>query len=119
MSGPARKTILGLALAVSLGVVVTPAEAAPSCIGRLPTVCTFSYTGAPEAWVVPVGVTSAVFDLFGAAGGNFPVVAGAPFPAGSGGWGAHVHATLALTPGATLNMRVGGVGQDGGDVHLA
>ena len=64
-----------------------------------------------RAWVVPAGVTSAVFDLHGAAGGSLGVVHNAP--GGFGGKGARVQATVALTPGATLNMRVGGVGQDG------
>ena len=71
---PARKTMLGLCLAAGLVFAVTPALAAlPSggCVVGATTTCTFNYTGAAEAWVVPAGVTSAVFDLFGAAGGQF------------------------------------------------
>jgi hypothetical protein len=33
-------------------------------------------------------------------------------PGGAGGKGAHLQATVALTPGATLKMRVGGKGED-------
>jgi hypothetical protein len=113
MFAPGRKTILGCAIAASLVLAVTPAQAAPSggCVIGATTTCTFVYTGAAEAWVVPAAVTSAVFDLYGAAGGSF-----APFGAfagGAGGKGGHVRATLALTPGETLNMRVGGAGQNG------
>ena len=46
------------------------------------------------------GVTSATFDLHGAAGGSFAPIGF--LPGGSGGKGGHVQATVALTPGATL-----------------
>jgi hypothetical protein len=110
---PTRKMMLGLCLAAGLVFAVTPALAVPSggCVVGATTTCTFNYTGAPEAWVVPAGVSSATFDLFGGQGGNF--AAAALLPGGSGGQGGHVHATVALTPGATLNMRVGGKGTDG------
>ena len=114
MSVPARKTMLGLCLAAALVFAVTPALAAPpsgGCVVGATTTCTFNYTGAPEAWVVPAGVTSAVFDLYGAAGGN--MAAFSVLPGGSGGKGGHVQATVALTAGASLNMRVGGKGTDG------
>src|SRR5262249_3422088 len=75
------------------------------------TSCTFTYTGAAEAWVVPAGVTSAVFAVYGAQGGNFTPLGASP--GGSGGMGGAVIAALALTPGATLNMRVGGEGSQG------
>jgi hypothetical protein len=110
MSVPARKTIFGLVLAASLLVAIGSAHAAPSCVTGATTTCTFSYTGAPEAWVVPAGVTSAVFDLYGAAGGNSAVQG---WPGGLGGKGGHVQATVLLTPLQTLNMRVGGKGTDG------
>jgi len=112
MFASARKTILGLVLVASLVFGVSATQAAPSggCVVGATTTCTFIYTGAPEAWVVPAGVTSAVFDLFGAQGGNFAPLNN--FPGGAGGKGGHVQATVALTPGATLNMRVGGKGSD-------
>src|SRR5215218_6262630 len=112
MFAPARKTILGLVLVGSPVFAVSATHAAPSggCVVGVTTTCTFSYTGAAEAWVVPAGVTSAVFDVYGAAGGN---LAPDGVPGGSGGKGGHVQATVALAAGATLNMRVGGAGQDG------
>ena len=61
--------------------------------------------------MVPAGVTSAVFTLDGAVGGTFTPFGGAA--GGTGGAGGRVQATVALTPGATLNMRVGGKGSNG------
>lgn len=55
-------------------------------------------------WVVPAGVTSATFAVTGARGG-----ASASSDGGSGG---RVDATLALTPGETLRITVGGAGAD-------
>ena len=74
MSGRARTRILGLVLAATLVFAVSAQAAPPSggCITvATTTTCTFNYTGAAEAWVVPAGVTSAVFDLFAAQGGSF------------------------------------------------
>src|SRR5262245_53622465 len=117
MSHPARKTILALVLVGSLVFAVSTGYAAPSggCVVGATTTCTFNYTGAAEAWVVPAGVTSAVFDVYGGQGGSVAAgaTAGGNVPGGAGGEGAHVQATLALTPGATLNMRVGGKGGNG------
>jgi len=55
-------------------------------------------------WVVPAGVTSAAFTVVGARGGNSA--------SSSGGEGGSVVATLALTPGETLKITVGGAGAD-------
>ena len=114
MRVPARKTMLGLCLAAGLVFAVTPALAVPSggCVVGALTMCRFDYTGAPEAWVVPAGVTSGFFQVLGAQGGSFPGQV-TDWPGGSGGLGGGVGATVALTPGATLNMRVGGKGDDG------
>ena len=60
-------------------------------------------------WVVPAGVTSATFDLFGGSGSG----AGASI----GGKGGETVATIAVTPGETLQINVGvgdPVGQVGG-----
>src|SRR5215468_7926404 len=110
MSVTARKTILGLVVLASLLVAAVPAHAAHSCVtGATTTTCTFSYAGAKEAWIVPAGVTAAVFDVYGAQGGHFSVLN----TGGQGGKGGHVQATVALTPGETLWMRVAGAGGNG------
>lgn len=67
---------------------------------------TFVYTGAPQLYVVPEGVTSISVEVKGAQGGN----------AGNsnGGRGAIVTATLAVTPGESIQINVGGSGNHGG-----
>ena len=68
---------------------------------------TFYNTNAYQAYTVPSGVTSVLFDLLGASGGN-----------GSGNWnvyggaGARVKGSLAVTAGDVLYIFVGGAGQN-------
>ncbi|NBV14488.1 MAG: hypothetical protein EBS07_10535, partial [Sphingobacteriia bacterium] len=62
---------------------------------------TFNYTGNVQTWVVPTGVTSITVDARGASGGNINAY-------GNAGRGGRVQATLAVTPGQTLNFYVGG-----------
>jgi hypothetical protein len=61
----------------------------------------FTYTGADQTYTVPPGVTSLTVKLWGAGG------ASAGF---GGGSGAFVAGTLAVTPGETLTLIVGGGG---------
>jgi hypothetical protein len=63
---------------------------------------TFDYTGSTQTWVVPANVTSATFDLYGAAGGSTQQ--------GAGGLGGRATATLPVTPGATVRIEVGATG---------
>jgi YD repeat-containing protein len=56
----------------------------------------FSYTGSPQAWTVPAGLTSIQVDVRGAQGGG-------PY----GGLGARSVATLPVTPGQVLEVMVG------------
>jgi len=67
---------------------------------------TFSHTGAAQTWTVPYGVTSASFDLYGAEGRGFDVVASRV----RGGDGGQTLATIPVTPNATVRIFVGGVG---------
>jgi len=60
---------------------------------------TFNYTGAMQTWTVPPCVTSISVTAAGAEGGGT-----------SGGNGAVVTATIAVTPGQILQIRVGGSG---------
>jgi hypothetical protein len=68
---------LGLGLTVSAGVVLVlvallaPPRAAAQTPPTTPseTTVTFEYTGRPQTWTVPAGVSSARFDVFGAQGG--------------------------------------------------
>jgi hypothetical protein len=99
-----RSVLAALVLLAGLlgGAAPTPAQAAPTCTTSGATVtCTFNYTGAPETWTVPAGVTQATFDLYGAEGGR-------------GGPGGRMTATLAVTQGTTYQILVGGQGMRNG-----
>jgi large repetitive protein len=68
------------------------------------TTVSYTYTGANQTFVVPVGVTSISVKMWGAGG------AGAGGPS-AGGSGALVKGTIAVTPGQVLALVVGGGGQ--------
>ena len=61
------------------------------------------YTGGPQTYTVPAGVTSLRVELAGASGGT-------SFFGQPGGLGGRVQATLAVTPGQQLTLFVGGAG---------
>lgn len=62
---------------------------------------TFSFTGAPQLFIVPACVTSIQVVCFGAQGG---------ITATNGGLGGQANATVQVTPGETLYVYVGGQG---------
>ncbi|MBX2934320.1 MAG: proprotein convertase P-domain-containing protein [Ferruginibacter sp.] len=64
---------------------------------------TFNYTGAVQTWVVPAGVTSINIKAWGAQGNSNAVSV-------VGGLGGYADGTLAVTPGSTLYINVGGGG---------
>ncbi|MEO6254198.1 MAG: M36 family metallopeptidase, partial [Ferruginibacter sp.] len=80
-------------------ITVTPAYGS----GGVPVVQNFAYTGAVQTWVVPAGVTSVSVKAWGAQGNR---------NAGSilGGLGGYAQGNLAVTPGQTLYINVGGGG---------
>ena len=85
------------------GVVV-----APSLDGRVFAIATpanvnFSYTGSVQPFTVPFGVTSIQVAMAGASGGGVGASA-------SGGAGGFVSTTIAVTPGSTYFVYVGGMG---------
>ncbi len=70
----------------------------------------FSYTGSPRFYTVPAGVTSVLVNVQGAPGGyNSDNVTYDNRP----GYGGCVSATILVTPGQVLTVRVGGRGGDG------
>jgi hypothetical protein len=92
----ARRLLLLLALLAAASAVAgaSPASAATEL---------FAFTGATQQWIVPAGVTSATFDVFGASGG--------PNSAASiGGKGGEAKTTIAVTPGETIFINVGSAG---------
>jgi RHS repeat-associated protein len=59
---------------------------------------TFGFTGSPQWWTVPDGVTAVRVEMQGAQGGN----------ANYGGLGGRLRATIPVTPGESLQVNVGG-----------
>src|SRR4051794_12523788 len=93
---PAFATLVAclcLLLTASLGSTATASAATETWNAPLP---------AGYDWVVPAGITTARFQLLGAQGAG----AGASF----GGRGGTTSATIAVTPGETLKINVGGAG---------
>ncbi|WP_436794870.1 glycine-rich protein [Actinospongicola halichondriae] len=92
---------------------------APTAAGAAPFEESFSFTGSAVEWTVPEGVTEITVEAFGAQGGT-SAVAGfdddsgiESVEAGTGGLGGVTTATIAVTPGETLSLAVGGRGGDG------
>jgi len=95
----------------------TPGDTCPSACsiltcdacGQWPGACgmpcstTLAYTGGPQSFVVPAGVTQVTITAYGAQGGTDCYQF-------TGGLGASVTATIAVTPGETLDVEVGGMG---------
>lgn len=87
---------LGLAFAGLGWTAAAPAQAAPQ---------TYVYTGSPQLYVVPPGVTSLTVTVNGA--GGLSLSGG-----GAGGEGGSVTATISVQPGESLMFNVGGRGVD-------
>ena len=69
---------------------------------------TFNYTGGQQTWVVPAGVTSVDIECWGAQGGA------SQSGTAVGAKGGYAKGTLAVTPGETLYIYVGGQGTASG-----
>jgi len=87
------------------------AQAQSCAIGETPAA--FGFTGGEQTVTVPAGVNSLTVYLSGAQGGagrsGAGTIGGSPnSPGGTGGLGGRVRGTLAVTPGATLSIWVGG-----------
>ncbi|MEI6765359.1 MAG: glycine-rich protein [Bacteroidota bacterium] len=67
---------------------------------------TFNYTGAVQTFTVPVCITSITVETWGAQGGNC-----SQSWFGTGGFGGYATGTLAVSPGQSLNIYVGGQGE--------
>ena len=72
----------------------------PGCSEVASTVtCSFSFTGAAQSFTVPLGVNSITVAAFGAQGGG---------SGGGGRLGGEAQAVFAVSPGAALEVLVGG-----------
>jgi Glycine rich protein/RTX calcium-binding nonapeptide repeat (4 copies) len=83
------------ALALTSAMLATLALGAPASAATE----TFNFTGAAQTWTVPAGVTEATFDLYGAQGSGL-----------AAGLGGRATATISVTPGASIQVNVGGQG---------
>lgn len=84
---------------------------AEALVGGIATTgtATFSYTGGVQTFTVPQGITSLNITCYGASGAS-----GVGAGAGTGGLGAMSTGNLAVTPGQTINIFVGGAGSNAG-----
>ena len=72
--------------------------------------CDFGYTGSPQSFTVPAGVTQVTFSASGAAGaaGGFKGTPPVSPTLAPGGLGTVVSTTVTVTPAAVYTLRVGG-----------
>ena len=112
----AALAIMMLPVVVEAGIAGNaPANAAPE--PGTTSSQTFEFTAAPQSFVVPDGVTTITVEVWGASGGAGGTCAeNGCGPGGVGGKGAHVVAQVAVTPGETLAILVGGRGTDGATI---
>jgi hypothetical protein len=104
-AGPdlSRRALLR-AIGITAAIPVVTSMVAPAPLAaQSGTTRSFLFTGAPEAFVVPAGVTSLTVDVVGASGAGL-------LPTNPPGLPGRVQAVLPVTPGETLTMTVGGVG---------
>jgi uncharacterized repeat protein (TIGR01451 family) len=99
-----------LVSATGIAVLVPAGPAAHAVI--VPPAVTYTSTGLEQSYTVPPGVTSIIVQAVGGAGadghGLYDLQGG-----GSGGTGASVTATLAVTPSEVFYVEVGGAGVTG------
>ena len=107
---PSLRGLVSAALvsAITLGGVIATGGAAVQAASTITT--TFSYTGSTQTWIVPAGVTSITVTLKGGQGGR----GGPDYPTqNADGYQGVVTGTIAVTPGETITLAVGGGGGDG------
>lgn len=101
-------SVVAAGTSVALPGTASAAPATATCTAS-PTgtmTCSYGFTGTPETFTVPAGVTTLTVTAIGAAGGA-STTAGGTAP---GGRGDQVTGDIASTPGSTLTVVVGGPG---------
>ncbi|UOQ97241.1 glycine-rich protein [Hymenobacter sp. 5317J-9] len=76
-------------------------------MGNPPIAVQYNFSGSPQTYTVPPGVTKLLVDMAGASGAN-------GMGAGVRGLGARVQATLDVTPGQVLTLVIGNTGISSG-----
>lgn len=99
--------------ALSLGAAVVLSDSSSVAVDAPsgPQSVAFECTGAAQNWVVPLGVTSATFDAFGAQGG-IGDDGQLDRPSSAAGLGGHTTATIPVTAGETIQINVGCAGSN-------
>jgi len=105
------RTLARLLFVAALGTGGAIAASAGATSVAAPTVQTFECTGDAQSWVVPANVTSATFEAWGAQGGVGDD-GSLERPSADAGLGGHTTATIAVTPGETIQINVGCAGSD-------
>ncbi len=114
-SAHARAFFAAAAIALTGAAALTLTLLAPSAgaVACLTGSADFSFTGAEDCYTVPAGVTSLSVVAVGAHGGDGGASGSGQTP-GNGADGARVSGLVAVTPGQTLYVAVGGHGNAGG-----
>ena len=99
------------AVVAGAAVVGAAALVGPAANAAAPGPRTFAFTGSEQTYHVPTGIHSVRVKAIGAPGGDKAYE-------GAGGYGAKLVADLAVTPGQTLYVEVGGDG-DGSDLSTS
>ena len=103
-----------LSLLAVLALIGATLFAAAGPAGAEPVTEQFDFTGDAQEFVVPDGVTEIEATTCGAQGGaSENSTNGTDGPVTAGGLGGCATSTLAVTPGETLDVLVGGAGNDG------
>src|SRR5690348_7465749 len=108
------------AIAITIGVGATgllAATPAADAAALIPQVFNFAGSGVAQTYVVPSGVAAVQLQVFGAQGGVGGTCANCG-AGGRGGLGAEVLTSLPVTPGESVTIVVGGLGQAGGPKSL-
>lgn len=103
----ARTMAAGLVAPVVVALTLVPAAPVAALTTPPSPNQSYAYTGGPQIYVVPPGVTSISVLLRGAAGSS-------PAGGGTGGLGGEISGTISVTPGEVLQFMVGGSGASGG-----
>ncbi len=110
--------LVAAALALPAGSTPASHAALPATAPSTTQTHTYAYTGGPQYFTVPRNVVALTITADGASGGNgqqFPINT----PAGPGGLGGRVTETIPAYGGESLQINVGGRGQDAGDPYGA
>jgi hypothetical protein len=110
-----RSSRLSVAVGTSMLGIVALAITGVETAGAQPATKTLSFSGGPQTFTVPENVCAITMDAFGAEGGDGDVDSQV---FGTGALGGRATAAVSVTPGETLQVLVGGAGDDAPNAGL-